>query len=723
VTGFIFKTTGIAMKFLESIFDSNLNVTGVENIPDTPVLFVANHFTRSETFILPYMMHKALGREVRCLADKSLFVGKLGSYLESMGTVATDNAKRNNIIIGDLLANRNDWIIYPEGVMVKNKRIVKRSGNYFIQFPDGRLSRVKTGAAVIAIKTELLKKQIFNLGLQKQEKKISEIKKEYFIKDGENICPKNLHIVPININYYPIRPGENKIKNLVQRFIGDLPARIAEELEIEGNLITGAEVTISFGKPLNIYDELKSKRRFIYKLPIFTSEQRNKLLINFYRYRLTTKFMSLIYENAAINMDHVFACSLYYVNKAQIERSVLKNLIYVNARDIKRLGKFRLNHSIDVDLVKLFMNKDNIYYDSVFALALKQGIIRKDKERYYVNLDKFNNFNDFHYGRLKNTLKIFVNQLEKFPVLTKIFKENGKLTPEKLREKTFKLILRSDEKEYFKDYEKYFDKNESKPREVGAPFFLPAKNNKIGVVLCHGYKASPQEVRLLADYLNKSGMNIYAVRLKGHATAAINMKEVKWQEWYLSFLKAYIALKQQCDFVAIIGFSTGGLLALLHAALREKEVDAVISINAAIKLNDIRVNFVPTVNFWNEILDKFNTNKGKKEFVEDVPENPHINYSKNYLKAVKQLSQLMDECKKKLSKIVAPALIIQADNDPVVNPKSAKIIYDQIKAEKKEIYNVHADNHVIICKENPELFAKIKDYIEKEAQEKLNKAK
>lgn len=700
------------MKFLESIFDSNLKVSGVENIPDTPVLFVANHFTRSETFILPYMMHKALGRKVRCLADKNLFVGGLGAYLESMGTVATDNPKRNNIIIGDLLANKNDWIIYPEGVMVKNKRIIKKSANYFIQFPDGKTKRVKTGAAVLAIQTELIKKQIFNLGVRQEEEKIQEIKNEYFIGDKENISPKNLHIVPININYYPIRPGKNKIKNIIEKFISDLPSRIAEELEIEGNLITGSEVTISFGHALNIYDELRNNRRLIYKLPIFTSEQRNKLLINFYRYRLTTKFMALIYENAAINMDHIFACSLYYVNQAKIKRSALKNLIYVNARDIKKLAKFHLHHSVDEDLMKLFMNNDNIYYDSVFKLAIEQEIIRKDQENYYVNLDKFNNFNDFHYGRLKNTLKIFVNQLEKFPVLTKVFKANGRLSVEKLKEKTFKLILRSDEKEYFDDYKRFFDNNESKPRELGAPFFLPAKNNKIGVVLCHGFKASPAEVRELAEFLHKKNMNIYAVRLKGHATAAINMKEVKWQDWYISFLKAYIALKQKCEYVVVVGFSTGGLLALLHSAFRQGETDAVISVNAAIKLNDIRVNFVPTVNFWNEMLDKFHSKKGKKEFVEDKPENPHINYSKNYLSAVEELSDLMTECKKNLSKISAPTLIIQADKDPVVDPKSAEIIYENIKTEKKEIYNIRADNHVIIAKYNPKLFNKIADYIE-----------
>ena len=717
MTGFIFKSTSVVMKFLEKLFDSNLKISDEHNIPNTPVIFVANHFTRAETFILPYMMDRLLKRRVRSLADKKVFVGALGKYLASMGTIATDDKQRNAKIIGDLLTGNADWLIYPEGIMVKNKHVIKK-GYYQISMPNGSMLKVKTGAAVLAIKAELIKREIFALAELNQQQAIKNIREKYFISDKAKISPKNIHIVPVTINYFPIRPGNNSIHTISKKFLKNMSGRISEELEIEGNIITNAEVEVRFGQAINIYEYIKTKRKLIDKLPLVNKDIKNNFLINFYRYRLTNKFMEIIYNNVQLNMDHIFACALYYAHKDIIERSVLKNLIYVNAKDIRKLDYFSLHKSIDQDLTMIFMAEENIYYDSILALAIEQKIITKEHGRYFINQEKYNEIADFHQSRLSNTLKIFVNQLVKFPELTKIFKINGKLNTDGLQKKTFDLILRSDEKEFSDDYQTYFSASESKNREFGKPYFLENKNSEIGIILSHGYKSAPEEVKNLAKYLYDCGFNIYVVRLKGHGTAPLNLKYTKWEDWYQSYFKGYAALKQKCKYIVAAGFSTGGLLALLLAARKQHRVDAVLSINAAIKLNDIRVNLVPTVDFWNELLTKFNTNKGKKEFIIDEPENPEINYSKNYLKAIKELAQLMKECNRNLKNITAPTLIIQGNNDPVVNPKSGKIILAKISSNVKKLIEPDFANHVIIKERNKELFSHIANFIKQNIQDK-----
>ena len=72
------------------------------------------------------MIFKNCNRKVRSLASQKLFVGGLGKYLTSMGTVATSNKNRSEIITGDLLTGRYDWLIYPEGRMIKNKHITSK---------------------------------------------------------------------------------------------------------------------------------------------------------------------------------------------------------------------------------------------------------------------------------------------------------------------------------------------------------------------------------------------------------------------------------------------------------------------------------------------------------------------------------------------------------------------------------------------------------------------
>lgn len=68
-----FRYTSFALEILERVLGSKFSVQGLEKLPQHPVMFVANHFTRSETFFIPYLIYKYTGRQVRCLADESLY--------------------------------------------------------------------------------------------------------------------------------------------------------------------------------------------------------------------------------------------------------------------------------------------------------------------------------------------------------------------------------------------------------------------------------------------------------------------------------------------------------------------------------------------------------------------------------------------------------------------------------------------------------------------------
>ena len=50
-----FGYTSLVMNLLEKILGTKFSVTGIENLTDQPTMFVANHFTRSETFFVPYL--------------------------------------------------------------------------------------------------------------------------------------------------------------------------------------------------------------------------------------------------------------------------------------------------------------------------------------------------------------------------------------------------------------------------------------------------------------------------------------------------------------------------------------------------------------------------------------------------------------------------------------------------------------------------------------------
>ena len=235
-------------------------------------------------------------------------------------------------------------------------------------------------------------------------------------------------------------------------------------------------------------------------------------------------------------------------------------------------------------------------------------------------------------------------------------------------------------------------------------------------MLCHGYKSAPAEVEPLAKYLNEMGFKIYAVRMEGHGTAPDDLAQTSWQDWYDSLQIGYSALSMVCQKIIIIGFSTGGLLTLLSATKKNKfsKLSAIVSISSALKLMSITSKLAHGVELWNDVLNKFSLSKGQIQYVDDHPENPNINYSRNYISGVVQLEKLMNECDKSLELVNVPTLVIQGKNDPVVNPKSAENIYNKINSNIKQLSMLDSNNHVIIYSDKRELvFKEIKEFFSK----------
>lgn len=717
-----FRYAAIALNILEKILGSKFSVSGISKLPKNPIMFVANHFTRAETFFIPYLIYKNTGRQVRCLADSSLYYGNLGKFLESVGTISTRNPNRDNIILKDLITGEYDWMIYPEGSMVKSKEIKHEQG--FINYTPYRVGPVRTGSAVLALKSQLYRSDMIEAFEKNQTEILNDFKEKIGVEYQTYFKDINTCIVPLNITYYPLRPGENKIQRLAKKLIKTIPQQVSEELEIEGNLLLGAEINIHFGDPISLGDYIKSTRNLIYQIPIIKDETKTNLMLRYYKSRLTNDFMAKIYSDIQINFDHIFSAAINNIEADEIEINHLKRIIYLSAVMIQKCGKYRLNESIFEDnIFKIFLDEPHEAFDSVFNLAQEQGLIREiSSEKIAIKHKAIDKKYDFHEIRLENSLQVIANEFALLDMASDIVKRNVKIPDDELRRKVFAEIYRRDLENFNSDYQIYFDEKFSKDKSVGAPFFLDSRSKissrvrSVGIVIAHGYKSAPKEIAPLAEFLNGFGFKVYGVRLKGHGTAPINLKDVSWEDWYYSMQRGYAALQNICSRIVIIGFSTGGLLSLLSAVRKNKakKLSGIVSINAALKLLDIKARMVPGINIWNEMLEKLHIEKGKFEYVDDQPENPDINYSRNYLKGVEQLESLMYFVEKHLKDISAKTLVIQANKDPVVNPISGKIIYEKIHSEEKYLSELNFHNHCIVNSEGKEeVFEVIREFMSK----------
>ena len=248
---FAYRTTGLALKAFSWFSKARLTTHGGESIPrDGSLLFVINHFTRIETLLVPYWLHKITDLPVWSLADYELFRGALGAYLDNVGAVSTRNPDRDRLIVRSLLTGDAAWVIYPEGRMVKSKKIVEK-GRYMISYAGGK-HPPHTGAATIALRTEFYRQRIQGL-LQEAPREAERLLKEFQIDDVEPVLSRHTFIVPVNLTYYPIRAKENALSELARKIKNNLSERLVEELMAEGTMfLSGVDIDLRFGRPIPI---------------------------------------------------------------------------------------------------------------------------------------------------------------------------------------------------------------------------------------------------------------------------------------------------------------------------------------------------------------------------------------------------------------------------------------------------------------------------------------
>ena len=697
----LINTNGYVLSLLEKILNANIEVKGIENIPkNNPIMFVANHFTRIEAMLVPYTLYNLTNKKVGVIADDSLFKSYFGNFLKNLGAMKKSEINRNEHIIGDLITSCKNWMIFPEGIMVKAKDITKIDNIFCVKI-DETCQRVYTGAAVFALSSEFFREKYFERKLENYD----EFSEKYFINDCSEITPNETMIVPINISYSKLRNGRNFLVDMAEKLLEDIGDNFKEEIEIEGNLILNSKIIIRILEPISTKKLLE---------PLYSKGLLQEEILNSLRYDVTHDFMNKIYESLTISFDHIFTLILFLFPKEEIELEYFKRLIYIVFSKIKEKN-LPYDESINKDLIYLISYEKFEAFDNILKVAIKDNILQIHEihcDRYLINKEVLANSFTHHTIRLKNILRVILNEILAQDDIVNMVKD---LLLKKEFENNIELaeILKCEEKEEFENsYEKFENNKDIKAKDIGTTNYFENINSNSCVIVVHGFSSAPKEMQNLALFLNENNFNVITPRLSGHGTVPEDLKTKTWQDWYKSVSRSITIASLQYKKVYIVGFSTGGLLALLSTKKQYKEFVSLVCINAALHLNDLRIKtLLPAISFWNDIVKVFNENKYAKEYIDNFPENPQINYNKHYVSSIEQLSLLMDKIKKNLHKIKKPILIIQGKDDPVVNPSSAHEIYEKIESRFKKLKMINSSKHVIVNENTDGLYDYILSFI------------
>ncbi len=720
ISRFITKATARLLERLFKVSGANIRLYNTENLPGQSVLYVINHFTRIETIFLPYIIYKHTNKFVLSLAHHSFFGGTFGKIMEKLGAVSTKDPDMNRILTSALLKEDLSVLIFPEGQMLKDKKLIEK-GKYMV-YNTGIRRPPHTGAARIALAAQFYREKMSRF----KEEGNSEAIKNYLDffgfneKELDDILESDTYIVPVNITYFPIRAKNNAIQKLAGKFLKKIPVRYEEELQVEGTmLLDGVDIDINFGEAIRVKDYLKRSNKIDEKIRdsrLFLKKEvvREEIPFTKVSVDLMYNYMDSIYNRTTINHDHIFSYILAASPKKVIPENTFRNKAFLAIDKIGKLKTINLHSSMRKNQFHLLTDDEYKVFDSFIDAAMSDNLISVKNHEIHKNLKKFRRIYNFHSVRQDNIVEVIKNEIEPLEDVLKILRKTMLSLPSLDRRKIMKRFIKLDRDMFNQDYEKYSIPEESKPKNIGAPFFLKRLSRKKGVLLVHGYLAAPEEIRVIADNLHREGYNVYGVRLRGHGTSPEDLAKRTWMDWYHSVNRAYIIMDNYADDFAIAGFSTGAGLALLQATKKEKRFKGVISINAPLHLQNITSKFTSAVVAWNKLLKKINIKAGKFEFVTNKPENPHINYFRNPISGINELGKLMSVVEENLDKVKIPSLIIQGSNDPVVNPVSGLEIFEKLGTTDKEMHRIYSNRHGIVRGDESErVTERMLDFLEK----------
>ncbi len=700
-------------------------------------IFLFNHFSRFETFIPQFLIYEKTGAYSCSIASGEFFNedSVLSRYLQHVGVFPHNHERLFPLLARQILRGRK-VIIFPEGGMVKDRRVIDKRGHYSIYSRiTGNRRKLHTGPAVLGQGVETFKAAIRYAHRQNDVALLRQWKDALQIDSVDQLIAvayKPTLMVPANITFYPIRSSENLLFKGVELFSNGLSLRQSEELLIEGNImLKNTDMDIRMGAPVDLCCVWDWRVRYLLNkvVPeintlddVFTMNTRpvnwrQRLLGEYFiknAHCSRDRYMEGIYANVTINLSHLAATLIMHCigqGQTHIGKDRFYSILYIAIKHLQSNTVIHLHRSLlNPDDYSDLFKAINKRFEYFICVAKEAELIDEDAD-YYHFLPKLCAESDFDSIRLENPIAVYNNEAAPLhtvrDALIDAVGEFAKADKKKLAAWHFEDECRAlawEKQAYSKSLfddinHQEFAVADPSPFLIQPPALSGAEGqvaNGFGVLLVHGLLASPAELRAYGDYLAQQGYTVLGIRLKGHGTSPYALREQSCEDWYGCVQRGFNILKAHCSGIFVAGFSTGGALALKLAAERHPEMIGVIAVSVPLKFVNPAFMLVPLLHGTNKLVGWVSAFEGVKPFIDNEPEHPHVNYRNTPVRALYELRLLIAQLNALLPKIDMPTLIMYGDEDPIVSAKGATIIMTKLGSEHKQIHAVKSRRHGIL---------------------------
>ena len=217
------------------------------------------------------------------------------------------------------------------------------------------------------------------------------------------------------------------------------------------------------------------------------------------------------------------------------------------------------------------------------------------------------------------------------------------------------------------------------------PFTLEGSREH-GVLVLHGFTATPGTVRPLGEALARSGHYVKGILLPGHGTTLEDMQKTSWRDWYDAAFQAYDEMAKICKKVSVVGLSMGGTLTCLLA--EHRPVYKAVPIAPALKILQHGSRLAKYLWSLVPVLPGKDKNYSDYLFEYDVC------YHDTPVKNIPDLMHLANLARQDLKKITCPLLVVKAGQDKSVHPDAVKWIILQSSSIQKKLLVLPNSPHV-----------------------------
>ncbi|NCF83583.1 MAG: alpha/beta fold hydrolase [Proteobacteria bacterium] len=692
-------------------------------------IFLFNHFARFETFIPQYLIYLESGAYCRSIAGREFFVDgdPFSNYLTRVGAVPDDLPDLLPFLAKEILRGRK-VMVFPEGGMVKDKRVLDPRGSYSVYSRTAEVRRKQhTGAAVLGLALEAFKRAVLAAYEAGHSRRIDSWAESLELESGQKLLDaarRPTHIVPANITFYPIRVSDNLLRQGAELLSRGLSRRLSEELLIEGNiLLRDTDMDIRLCKPVRVSNcwhwwERRLLERVAPRLgslgeafalrPDAGRWDRRLLARRLRRnaMRLRDDYMHRMYMGVTVNLSHL-ASSLVLglVDRKYdvIEESRFHRMLYVAVKRLQSEAEVHLHRSLrNPQNYGGLLDDECTGLEQFLGNASRTDLIYRDGGEYRFQ-PKLRAEHAFDEIRLENLVEVYANEAAPIRGVGYAIREalDGAdlLTGETLVRLRFDdelIAYEWDRQQFSKPRHREINDAET-ATESGEPFLLmPPNPRPLGVVLVHGFLASPAEMREFGEQLFELGFPVLGVRLKGHGTSPWDLRERGWQDWQDSVRRGFSIMAELAPRTALVGFSTGGALSLILAAERPARLAGVVAASVPMKFQDRGMRFVPLVHGANRLVRWVSSFEGIKPFQSNESEHPHINYRQMPVRGLYELTVLVDALKASLPQVACPVKLVQGSDDPVVVADSVNSILEHLGDTVVELKMIDSQRHGII---------------------------